>query len=310
MIDTIKEELRAWLRPVSPLTAFAKSILNEDKSGVVDDPLKAGKAVNIVDPLAGFDLDELPEDQRAKLLKLKEDFSKSLKDNTELEKRRKQAEEFARSQQGRADKASAVLSAHNIPIEGVRAPGQVNSADAKHTALVAKFTKDGLKPELAETYATMFASANALERESLMREMAPLVNAVGGLQAQNALTQAEHTFKHVFAIPEVAAQIRENVGVLVQQGNKVDEKTVEHITSMAWGAYTLRNPDALKGKKEDVTEIPQFKSGLSHGGHKSNTNLPANTGPTATQPETISIISQLDKHMRQGLPSTIKAAKK
>lgn len=310
MMTTIKEELRAWLRPVSPLTAFAKSILNEDKSGVVDDPSKAGKAVNIEDPLAGFDLDELPEDQRTKLLKLKEDFSKSLKDNTELEKRRKQAEDFARNQQGRADKATAVLSAHNIPLEGVRAPGQANSADAKHVKLVEKFTKDGLKPELAETYATMFESANALERESLMREMAPLVNAVGGLQAQNALTQAEQTFKHVFAIPEVAAQIRENVGVLVQQGNKVDEKTVEHITSMAWGAYTLRNPDALKGKENDVTNIPQFKPGLSQGNHKSSANTPTNGAPVATQPETIAILSQLDKHMRQGLPSTLKNIKK
>lgn len=301
MINNIKEELRAWLRPMSPLTALAKSLHNEVEGGQ-DDPSKSGKAVNVDDPFAGFDLDEMPDDQRKRLLKLKEDFEASTKKNKDLEVKHAKTEEFARKQQSEAARAKAVLQAHNIPIEGVRAPGQVNSADAKMAELVKRFEGDGLKPELAQTYAKMFISGNAVERESIMRELAPLGNAVSSLQAQAALTAAESQFKDVFAVPEVAAQIRENVNALVAQGNSVDAKTVEHVTSMAWGAHLLRNPDA--GKKTTVTEIPQFKPGLGNGGHRSDVNAPTSGAPKATQAETVTIISELDRHMRQGLPST------
>ncbi len=308
MIKTIQEELSDWLRPVSRLTALAKSLRNEGAgSGAA-----AAKAVNIDDPLAGFDLDEMPEDQRNRLLALKEKYEGTNKEKLALEAKFTKTEEFARSQQSLAAKARATLAAHNIPLEGARAPGQVNSEDTKIAEYAAKFEKDGLKPELAQTYAKMFVAGNAIERAELLKQMEPLVNAVGGLQAQQALQSAEGAFKHVFSVPEVAAQIRENVNVLVAQGNTVDSKTVEHVISMAWGAYTLRNPDALKGKeKEDeVNGIPQFKSSMTQGSHRSQTNTPANGAPVATQPETVSIISQLDKHLRQGLPSSKPAGKK
>lgn len=295
-MKTLKEELREWLRPVSPLTAFAKSLKNED------DPTKAAKG-QFIDPMADEDLSELPTSVQEKLKKMKEDYEVSFKKNQELEERRIKAEEFARTQQSKADRASAVLRQHNL--DPATPPAKSNSADAKHDELVAKFVKDGLTPELAQTYAKMFASNNELQRKQLLEEVAgPLATNINSLKAQSALLQVQGEFKNVFAIPEIAQQIEANVTGLLNAGTQVTKETITHLTKMAWGEYTLdpKNANALKKEKDDITVLPQFKSSVSNGGHINNPRKEEGDGPKASQPETIKVVSELQKQWQSDMP--------
>lgn len=309
-MKTIKDELREWMRPVSALTAFAKNVRNE-QGGVTDDPSKAAK-VEYLDPLADMDLDELPADQQAKLKKLQTDHRAQYDKNVELEGRRQKAEEFARGQQSRADKLAGIVHRHNLPVDGVAPTNQPNSADTKIAQFEAMFVKDGLAPEQAKAYAKMFASASAVERDSIMRELGPLVGSVGSIQAQQVLNMAKGEFKQVFSVPALAKQIDDNVALLVQQGNVVDEKTVNHLISMAWGQYSLVDPEGAK-KATDVNQqqqVPQLRNGLPTGGqHVSRANLPVDGSPVMTQPETATIMSNIGKFMNADLPSVNKAKK-
>lgn len=309
-MNTIKDELREWNRPVSPLTAFVKNLRNEG-GGAQDDPSKAATVV-YVDPLGDdFDFDELPKDQQEKLRKLQTDHRAQFDKSLELETRRKAAEDFARTQQSRADKLAGVVQRHNLLADGPSTATQPNSADTKIASYEALFLKDGLEPVQAKAYAKMFASANAVERQSLMQELAPLVGNVGSIQAQQVLNSAKGDFKQVFDIPELDKQITDNIAVLVGQGNVVDEKTVQHLISMAWGNYTLHNPEALtkgKGKDNVITkEVPQFRTSLpAGGGHVSRANVPDDGAPQMTQPETATIMANIGKFMNADLPSSKK----
>jgi len=309
-MKTIQDELREWMRPVSPLTAFAKSIKNE--GGVAtDDPSKAAKG-EYVDPFVDFDFDELPKDQKERLEKIRNEHKATHDKNAELEDRRQKAEVFARGQQARADKLATVVQRHNLPADGNPAPTHTNSADAKVAAYEELFLKDGLPEVQAKAYAKMFAKANELERASLMRDLAPLAGSVGSIQAQQALDTGRSEFKQVFDIPELAKQITDNVAILVRQGDVVNEKTIEHLTSMAWGNYALHNPDKVgKGKTDVNDDLPQLRSSLpSGGGHVSRANEPTGDAPKATQPETLTIMNNINKFMNEGLPSATKKAGK
>lgn len=301
-MKTIEQELRAWLRPTSPLTAFAKSVRNE--GGASDDPSKAGR-VEYVDPLKDFDFDELPADQQERLKKLQTEHRAQYDEKAKLEERRQKAEAFARTQQSRADGLEAVVRKHNLG--DVPAGGGV-SADAKRVLdLQAKLEADGLKPEAAAGYAKMLATAGEMERQRIYADLAPLMGEVGSLKANSVLANASVQFGQVFAIPELNKQIRENVQLLVDKGQVVDDKTVTHLVSMAWGQYALSNPDALKGKGDDMTrqthQLPTLGGpSVSNGGHRNDLNNQQQQGPRATQPETITIMSHLNQFLEADLP--------
>ena len=301
------------MQPVSPLTAFAKSVRNEQKGGAQeDDPSKAAH-VQYIDPSADFDLDELPADQKTKLEKLLADHKALYGKNTELEARRQKAEEFARLQQSQKDKLQSIVQRHNLPTDGNPPTDKPNSADAKISAIEARFIADGLDPVQAKSYAKLFASAGAIERENLLRELGPLVGSVGNIQAQQHLDAAKADYPQVFSVPELAKQVNDNVALLVQQGNPVDSKTVNHLISMAWGQYSLTEPDAAAKKLADMNQqqqqqaVPQFRNGLpAGGGHVSRANKTADGAPIATQPETLNIMGQIGKFLTADLPSANK----
>lgn len=296
-MKTIEQELRDWLRPMSPLTAFAKSLRNEG-GGNQDDPSKAGKG-EYIDPFKDEDLSELPQDTRDKLEKLRKDHEATFKSNVELEQRRQQAEQFARTQQSEKDRALGVLRAHNL--DPAAKPAAKNLSDAKFQQLVEKFRADGLTKEgVAESYAKMFITAGDIQREEILREVAgPMAANLNNMQAQQHLLAAQSQFKDVFAVPELAKQIHDNLNALLTSGQPIQPNTIKHLASMAWGEYTLANPDVLKkGKEKEVKqEIPQFGSALSGGGgHRNNLQQQQEgKGPQATQSETVSIVGALNQ---------------
>lgn len=313
-MKTIEQELRDWFRPVSPLTAFAKSVLNEQGGGQADDPSKASK-VEYVDPLgADFDFSELPPDQQERLKKLQTEHRAQYDEKSKLEERRHKAEEFARNQQSRADRLEATVRKHNLPTDGSATPTDRVSADAKHLdILTQQLVKDGIKPEAAAGYAKMLSTAGELERQRIYAELSPLLGEVGSLRANAELASARANFGQVFAVPALSKQINDNVQVLIQQGKPVDEKTVTHLVSMAWGQYTLNNAEeAAKHMSaySKSTEVPSLGGrSVTNGGHRNDVGQNRNgNAPVATQPETTAIMANLDKFFAADLPSARKSA--
>jgi hypothetical protein len=312
-MKTIQKELSDWLRPVSALTAFAKSIRNED--GAQDDPSKAAKG-EYVDPLADFDFDELPADQQERLKKLQTDHRAQYDEKARLEQKRLETEAFARKQQSRADSLESIVRRHNLA-DGPAGGGNPVSADAKRIAdLQAKLEADGLKPDAAAGYAKMLSTAGDLERQRIYADLAPLIGEVGILKANNELTAASVRFKSVFDVPELNKQIRDNVQLLVEKGQPVDEKTVTHLVSMAWGQYALANPDKLGTPKgDDVTrqnhQLPTLgNQSVTNGGHRNDPTGGNQNGPRVTQPETLTIMSNLKNFFEADLPSSKKGSGK
>lgn len=312
-MKTIEQELRDWFRPVSPLTAFAKSVLNEQGGGQADDPSKAGR-VEYVDPLgADFDLSELPPDQQGKLKKLQSEHRAQYDEKAKLEERRQKAEEFARNQQSRADRYEALARRHNLSGDVTPPASDRVSADAKHLdTLTAQLIKDGIKPDAAAGYAKMLATSGELERQRIYSEMAPLLGEVSALRAHSELSAAKVRFSQVFAVPALAKQIDDNVQILVQQNKPLDEKTVTHLVSMAWGQYSLQNPDEAAKLVKAQQELPALGGRtVTNGGHRNDVTVRGDgKAPVATQPETTAIMSNLDKFFAADLPSSRKAAGK
>lgn len=303
-----RKELDAWLRPQSPLVTFARSLRMEEKQGGgQDDP--SGKqqddAQKMVDHFEGIDLDELPENIRTAVTNAKATLTKLSGDVQTAETRRGKAEEFARKKQSEVDRALGKLRQHNLNPDDPAAPNLSPNKTA-HDALLKKFTDDGLKPEQAEAYAKMFASANAIQREQLLAELGPLAGAVGNLQAQQSLAAVEAANANIFAVPEIAKQVRDNVAVMVQQGNVVNVQSVNHLVEMAYGKFAMNNPDKIK----DMQQIPNLGGGggfKGGGGHVNKVDAAQGDKPVATQAETPGIIAAINAQMTHGLPSAANA---
>lgn len=293
MIRTIKEELREFLRDESPLTAFARGCKNE---GAGDAAASTGKE-NALAALTEADLDELPESMREVIKKARGEFTTLQTTATETETRRVKAEKFAREQQSRADQLDGVVRKHNLG----DAPPSV-AVDPQEKEIFDRFIRDGLPEVQAKAYTKMFVGNNEIFRKSFLAELGPLASTVGSIQADQVLSATILEHSNLFAIPEVSKSVRDNVAILVQQGNPVTPETVKHLTSMAYGTYMMQ-PGAKPAVKQG--EVPTFGSAMSNG----SVVAPRKTSdgsPIAREPETLGIISALNGFMRQGLPSKTK----
>lgn len=292
----LEAELRAWNREVSPLAAYAKTLRMEAPVVANSGPSQTeDQAAAIVDHFKDIDLDELPDNVRSAITNAKATLGTLQTTVTTAETRRTKAEEFARSKQSEADKLRGVVQRHNLDPNA--APKSTDLSDAKHLARVERLTKQGLKPEAAEIYATMFAEeAKATEAEILGR-LGPMANAVGGLEATHALNAAEATHANLFAVPEIGKSVRDNVAVLVSQGQSVNDQTINHLLSMAYGSHLMAGNKPISEQK-----IPNLNgAGIGSGSHANNLSRQPSGAPNATQPETLSIVSAITKFMGEGL---------
>ncbi len=256
----------------------------------------------VANPWDGIEIDDLPDGVREKIVAAKTEFEKTQTEKTNLEKRLTDTTEFGRQQQSRADKAQSVLQRHNLS-DGGTPVTPTNPADAAHQAMVAQFVKDGLKPDVAEGYAKMFGTSNAIQREQILREISPLVGNVAGMQASTLLSAAKSSHGNIFAVPEVAQQIESNVQVLLQQGTPVDKATVDHLVAMAWGNHLIRNPQTPTQPSMNQ-QLPQFSSSqMSNGGHLNSTQRQQGGAPNASQPETVTMMNAVRAEFQRGLPS-------
>lgn len=302
MLNTeLEKELREWLRPVSALTAFAKSIRGEGATeGKGADPSDASKEV--VDPFKDIDISELPADQKEKFTKAQEAFKLSSAKITELETKRQTTEKFAREQQSRADRAEGIVKSHNLPINGQQQQQVSNDPlQAKIDVRIKSLMADGMDEKNAGIYAKLFAKESDQQEREILARLGPLVGTVGNMQADTHLSVAKSEFAGVFKVPELAKQIQDNVANLVQNGRPVDKQTVDHLVSMAWGQYSLKNPDKMQ--QQQISQIPQFGSQITTGAHVNNPNTnTAGDAPKATQHETVTIMNAIGAEFARDLP--------
>lgn len=264
------------------------------------DPSKATEVP--VDPFAGINLDELPDDVRANLVNAKTQYTKVQNDAKIAEDRRVQAEAFARTQQSRADKATSVLQRHNLSEDGA-APQQQTPDDP----FVKQFIADGMPEAQAKAYAKMFSTAAQIQRNALIAELGPLASTVGNIQADQVLNAASLEHAKVFAIPEVAKEVRDNAAVLVNKNQIVDKQTIDTLVRMAYGNHMMKNPQTSNQPNQPI-QVPNFGGPTmgNGGGYVPPAQNPNNQGPTATQPETLTAMTAINKYLREGTKSATK----
>jgi hypothetical protein len=162
------------------------------------DPSKQNVAPDL---FAGIDMDELPDDVRSKLEAAKTVVSQTFTEKQQLEQRRTEAENFARQQQSRADRATSVLQRHNLTVDG---SSNQNRPQTQEETIAANLVKDGLKPEIAAGYAKMLAQSNDINRQEILGNMQPLAATVAELQANQLLSSAKSQYAQIFAVEPVA----------------------------------------------------------------------------------------------------------
>lgn len=298
MITEIEKELREWLRPMSPLTAFAKSIRNE---GAAVDP----NAPKSLSDMFDADWDELPTNLKEKLGGIKTKITELETSAKTTEQRRLQAEDFARKQQSDASKAKARLAAHNIPLDGAQSVAV--SGDAKFQARVDKFVKEGMAEPQAKAYAKMLDDEAKTQREEILKEIGPMAAQVGHLQATSALLEARSKFPEVFAIPALDKEITDAANYMLSQGNVPDANAIKSLVQMSWGKAIMDDPTLLKEKKgADLNQhdtIPRMSRTINTGGRQQQSDSVTDPkAPVATQPETSQIMGNLVAELRRGLP--------
>jgi len=296
LTSEIKAELSAWMRSVSPMTAYLQSCRMEEK-GASAAAQASGKQPDDspTDPYAGIDLDELPDNVRAAIQKSRGEFTTLQTQVKEAATKADKAEHFARNVQSRADKLERVVKTHNLPVDG-----NPTAPSDPQAVLEADFIKNGLKPEAATVYAKMFVDSEKRVESRILGQLGPLAASVGDLRADSLLANAQGSKPQVFAIPEVAKSVRENLSVLVQQGAAISDATIEHLTQMAYGAYAMNNPVKPAAPMQQV--LPSFGNTMQSGVLPNHTQPPANGAPQATQAETVAIMNQIGVHLRHGLP--------
>lgn len=307
-------ELEQWFRAESPLASFARSLRAEDKS---TDPSTTGAQGQqqqqatgdnnkATDPFEGLDLDELPDDVRETIEKARKDVAILQSDKQRLEAERVNLDKLARDHQSRADRFQERLKSHNLLDDG-NGNGhrqQVDASDEIAEDLKAQFTADGMKPEVAGTYANMFAKSQKLMIPSLLKQigtaLGPMSMTVGNLQADRLLSAAQDG-NAILQIPEVLTAVRSNVAALVQSGSPVSAGTIDSLTKMAYGELAMTKPEILKQQ----TQQPPMKLHSRGGnGMTSHITLPPNQRngePVPADAETARAASIVAEQMKRGM---------
>lgn len=310
-------ELSEWLRPISHLAAFARSVRGEgetdENAGTQQQQQQVTGAVSApVDPFADIDLDELPDETRLKVEAAQKQFAlsqKAIKDAaTEKETLLKQTREH----QARADRNFETLRKHNlVDTSGnptVGKPGGLEDNPAYQEILQA-FIADGIDPKIAAIQAKMHFRAGSVQQKHFYRGMAPLANDVVAIQANSILERMSQS-DPAFSIKEVGDAINTGIANLVKSGTDVNEQVVTNVRNMVFGDYVTRNPDwQTKIVKSQNVPAQQPRESIRRGGGGgigfSGAGVPVAglpEGPTAANAETALAATATMEFMRKGLP--------
>jgi hypothetical protein len=203
---------------------------------------KSGGEVDLLDPKLFDQLpwNELDDETRATLNKIKEKSVATLQKASHLDKEFKRVDKLARDNQSRADRLAADANKKSKEKSGKgEGDGKQTVDDAYLTAVREELTESGFPPEQAEqlapVFAKMFKRVGVIERERLGKDLQPMAAQVLATQAQDAFiaaTQADEL--GMFQTPEVQQQVWDLVRERVNQGVDTTPEIVLNLAKMAW----------------------------------------------------------------------------
>lgn len=290
-----REEFMRWNQRESSLVTFARTCRNEDPAPDGD---AAAKEPSI---LTGIDLDNVPDDIRELLIARDTEFKTLQTSLKEAETKSQQALLEARNHQSRADKFQGALKAHNLDPE--TKPQSPKDSDAAFDLLKQEFMADGMKPEVAEGYAKIFAKAmptisNTISR-SMATTLAPFVGVIGDMKAEKLLNDAYNNDPDgIFQIPEVQKGVTATIKYLASTGQTIDDDTITSIRNMEYGKHVLANPDA----RRPVANVIATRLAGRGGGHHVQLPRDAKTGaPQAANEDTARAAEATLSRMLKGM---------
>ncbi len=299
--ESEKDSLRKFMRVESPLVTYARSLRNDGSQSAEVEP----------DLLKGIDVDNLPDDLKAKLTEANNQYKTTFKTAKEASAAQEKADKLAREHQARADRNFELLRKHNLvdstgkpSVEGVEYP-----KFASLQKLQDKIAKQmGVKPEVAGQYAQMMQIALEEQEASIMQKVGnglqSTFQTVSSLQSDRLLEGAMARDKDgILQIDDVYKSVKTNLDALIAQGTTIIPDTINNLADMAYGQYIKGlKPEEREKVLNPVTPTPSFST--RRGGAVAapvKPNYSAGNEPTAANAETADAVAQTVAHMNKGL---------
>lgn len=308
ILKEIEEELRDWMRPFAHSVCIAKSFKNEGEQ--VDAQQQQQQTTDtVVDPFAGIDLENQPDDVKAALIKAKTEFA-----NLQVTAKTKEAEaaaatDLAKKHQSRADRFHTQLKQHNLDPDGTQQT-QVDPDDAEINALAKEYEKQmGLAPDLAKSYAKMQHIAYKRGKADILRTVGeavgPHIQSIGNMSVDRLLNNAAQEEQYADALSNdlIAQGAREILNTIVANGGAVDKNVIHTSISMAVGEQAMKGnmPQHQQQQPQQTTTIRT--RGLFDNPPMNRGDASRNNGaPVAKNEDTAKAVAQVTEHMRRGLP--------
>jgi hypothetical protein len=299
--ESEKDSLRRFMRVESPLTTYARSLRNDASQAADVEP-------NL---LAGIDVDNLPDDLKAKLTEANNQYKTTVKTAKDTAEAKDKADKLAREHQARADRNFELLRKHNL-VDSTGKPSVEGVDDPKVASLQKlqdKIAKQmNVKPEVAGQYAQMMQIALEEQEASIMQKVGnglqSTFQTVSSLQSDRLLEGAMAQDKDgILQIDTVYKSVKENLDALISQGTTIIPDTINNLADMAYGQYIKGlKPEEREKVLNPQTVTPSFST--RRGGAVNAPVIPAHRGgnePIAANAETAAAVAQTVALMSKGL---------
>lgn len=309
---SVEEELCDWLRDVPRSVSVAKTFRNEgeDDSKSSEGDITDENKVSENDPWSKIDFDNLPDETREHLTKIKDSFASLQKDTTTLKTEKENAVKLASQFQSKADKALAKLQQHNLSVDDGSGGIRHQAENLVEKELEETYLKAGFNPEVAKAYAKMNAlTTGVLEKHVITKvghAVAPHLQNVGHIASERMVDEAERTeaFGDYLSDPEINTEVRESLSQMVKSGAELNQQTLEVVIGSIVGQHLMKgnlnvNRQNQQQQQRQVVQGGRFNSSV-HGGTR-QTVTPRNGAPQAANDETKRAADILFQHMKQGL---------
>jgi hypothetical protein len=302
------DELAAWLRPVSPLTSYAKTLkCNLDSETTTEDSTTSGK-VDEPSILKGIDMDTLPPEVRDALVARDTEYKLNLTQLNKIQTQNEHTVAELNRNKSRADKAEYKLKQHNLQGEDHRA-SEPNVATEVLSAFEAAYIEEGHSAAQAKVLAKTMARALPIyERvigNSVAQTVAPMAQAVGNMQANDALQRAvlEDSDGLLAGNPELYEAVKQGASFLSNSGQAVNADTIANLIDLNYGK--LHRAGKIM-KQEQIITRNQGVGNLStrmRGGDMPTPRgyQPSNGEPMAVNAETGAAVAATVAAMTRGL---------
>lgn len=310
ILKEIEEELRDWMRPFAHSVCVAKSFRNEGEQADAQQQQQQ-QADATVDPFAGLDLENLPDDAKAAITKARTEFA-----NLQVTAKTKEAEaaaqtDLAKKHQSRADRFHTQLKQHNLDPEGQHQQTQVDPDEVEINSLAKEYEKQlGLTPDIAKQYAKMQHIAYKRGKADILKTVGdavgPHIQSIGTMSVDRLLTNASNEDQYADALSNdaIAQGAREILNTIVANGGAVDKLVIDTAIKMSIGEQAMKGNMPQQQQHQQTTQPQTIRSrGLFDNPPMNRGDSSRNNGaPVAKNEDTANAAAKVVEHMRRGLP--------